>query len=250
MPKATAVWCNKTVVDPSLEYNNPVQGFTKTNSLSVNTMPEFPYKHLDVLKKWAEHYGARYEHKSAFIDAPSAAMPPGGMPPEMMGGGMPMDPSMQAMAEEEMMRSLIRDEIQKALGSTDAGQGVASPSGTKRVNKTDEAISQIMRKMEEQQKIIVTALRKAGVEIPLADILSFDGSVPQQQGLAETLQPGQTGTNEAALVSKVAEFDADVEQLVKLAKVRDSLNRSAMGRKLVPFDPLLPEKNYFEGLFR
>ena len=100
--------------------------------------------------------------------------------------------------------------------------------------------------------MIVAALRQAGIELPLADVMGIDGSTTgkQQPGITETLQPGSVGTNEGALVSKVAEFDADIEQLVKLAEVRDSLKRTAIGAKLIPFDPLLPEKNYFAGLYR
>jgi hypothetical protein len=214
------------------------------------------------------------------MDPAAMGMPPGGAPmepslmepsamePSMMGAppmdpsamGMPpspppsppvpADPAMQSMSNQEGMRSLIREEIQKAMGSTDAGQGVASPSGAKKGDKFESAITQLKDQNDQQLKVIVMALRKAGMEIPLADILGMENSGHSQEGVTETLQPGQGGTNEGSLVAKAAAFEADVERLVKLAETRDLLKRSAMSHKLVSFDPHLPEKNYFAGLYR
>jgi hypothetical protein len=251
-----------------------------------------PYKNLDLLDRWAHHYGA----KTAFVapggmpmpgappvDPAAMGMPPGGAPPidpALMGmppGGAPMDPmgappmdmaamgmppapppppappadpGMQTMSNQEGMRSLIREEIQKAMGSTDAGPGVASPSGAKKGDKFESAIAQLKDQNDQQLKVIVMALRKAGMEIPLADILGMENPDQSQQGVSETLQPGQGGTNEGSLVAKAAAFEADVDRLVKLAETRDMLKRSAMSHKLVSFDPWLPEKNYFAGLYR
>jgi len=68
---------------------------------------------------------------------------------------------------QEGMRSLIREEIQKAMGSSDAGPGVASPSGAKKGDKFESAIAQLKDQNDQQLKVIVMALRKAGMEIPL-----------------------------------------------------------------------------------
>lgn len=174
------------------------------------------------------------------------------MDPAMMGGAPPADPAAQTMADQEMLRTLIREEIQKAMGGGDAGQGVATGQ-KKGGNKFEDAIAQLRQQNEQQLKVIVAALRKAGLEIPLADIMGIESAGQQQpgtQGVSETLQPGIAGTQDGSLMAKAAEFDRSVAQLVKLAETRDSLKRSAMGRKLIEFDPLLPERNYFAGLTR
>jgi len=230
------------------------------------------YKNLDILKKWAECNGA----KTAFIAAPGMGMPPGQPPmdpsmmdpammgqppmdPAMMGQppmdpGMmappPMDPGMQAMADQEGMRSMIREEIQKALGSGDAGPGVASPSAGRKSDKFENAVAQMKEQSEQQMKMFVAALRKAGIEIPVADVMSMDGSMQPQQSVTEMLQPGQPGTLDGGLVAKAAACEETIKQLTELARVRDSLKTGAMNAKLIPFDPMLPEKNYFEGVFR
>jgi len=235
------------------------------------------FKNLDILQKWAEYHGA----KTAFVAAPGMGappmdpamdpammgMPPGappmdpammGMPPAppmdpaMMGmppEAPPMDPSMQAMSDQEGMRSIIREEIQKAMGSGDGGPGIATPSAGRKSDKFENAVAQMKEQSDQNTKILVAALRKAGIDIPLADVMALDGST-SQQGVVEGLQPGQPGTLEGGLIAKAASLEADIEHLVALAKVRDSLKTGALNAKLVPFDPLLPEKNYFTGVFR
>ena len=183
--------------------------------------------------------------------APPGVAPPGvapPMPPEMMGG----DPATQAMADQEMTRSMIQQEVQKALGGGDAGLGVAGP---KKSNSKEDMVMQmeqrIMKAIEQRDKMYLATLRQAGIEIPMADIMGIETAAQQpQQGLSETMTPGNSGTNDGSLVSKAAAYDEDIANIVELAKVRDSLKKSAMGRKLVDFDPLLPEKNYFQGLCR
>ena len=211
-------------------------------------------KNFEMLHQWVE----QSIPKVAFLAAPPAGPTPGGappMPPEMMGGAPPMPPAdpSQTMNEQEMMRSVFQEELQKALGGCDAGQGIAAP---KKGNKSEDIVAameqRIMKAMEQQNKIYLAALRQAGIEIPMADVMGIENSTHQhpRPGLTETLNPSNSGTNEGSLVAKVAEIDFDIADIVKLANARAALKRSAMGVKLVPFDPMLPEKNYFSGLYR
>jgi hypothetical protein len=196
------------------------------------------------------------------------------MDPAMMGGAPPMDPaamdpSMAAMGSQEAMRSVIREEIQRALGGGEGGAaggaGGAVGGVKKGGNKFDEAISQLKQEMQQQMKVFVTAMRKAGIEIPLADLFSLDGSLTpdaqlgqpsplgqQQQGASEMLSPGASGIsdNAASGVGKVAEFNESVEMLLKLASIRDSLKASAIGSKVTPFNPNQVDMDYFAGLYR
>jgi len=203
--------------------------------------------------------------KKAFVD-PAGGMPPGGAPPmdpAMMGmppgGAPPVDPSMQMMADQEMMRTIIHDEVQKALGG-DAGQGAAPAK--KGGNKVEEALTQmeqrIYQKIEQRDKVMVAVLRQAGIEIPLADVLGVESSTAEsalspssgKPGISETLAPGGQGTNEGSSLAKVSEFDEDVQVLTKLADARKALNRSVFSRTIETFDPRLPEKTVFNGLYR
>jgi hypothetical protein len=186
------------------------------------------------------------------------------MDPAMMGGAPPMDPSAMAMGGQEAIRSIIREEIQKAMGG--GVEGGMAPGGVakKGGNKFDEAISTLKEEMQQQMKVFVTAMRKAGIEIPLADLFSLDGSLtpdaplgqpspgqPSQPGASETLSPGSSGLgdNAAAGVGKIAAFEQATDALLKLAKAKDALNRSALGRKMTPFNPNQVDMDYFNGLY-
>jgi hypothetical protein len=183
------------------------------------------------------------------------------MDPSMMGGAPPVDPSMQAMGDQEAIRSVIREEIQKALGSgTDAGQGVSAGGTKKGGNKFDDAIAQLRQEMQQQTKTFAVALRQAGIEIPLADLLSMDGSLgtsagnqgsPQkpEPGISETLQPGTSGATENGGVGKIASIETEVEMLTKLANAKDALKRSALAEKITKFDPRAVDLSYLNGLY-
>jgi hypothetical protein len=191
--------------------------------------------------------------------AMGGGMPP--MDPAAMGGEMPADPSTAAMGEQEALRSIVREEIQKAMGggTGDAGQGLAA-APKKGGNKFDEAISQLKQEMQQQMKVFVTAMRKAGIEIPLADLFSLDGSLTPDaplgqpspvggKGISEELQPGTSGTAEGGGVGKIAAFERDVDMLQKLAGAKDALNRSVLGKKITKFDPRGADLSYLNGLF-
>jgi hypothetical protein len=231
--------------------------------------------------------------KTAFVD-PSGGMPPGAAPPMdpammMAGGGMPPeqvppmapammtggaagapmpaappdampppDPSVQAMGNEEMMRTIIRDEIQKALGGDGAG-----PVGQKKGNKIEE-LYQMLEMMREQakedKKIFIAALRSAGIEIPLGDILAIEdnrsgaptpAAGQAMPGLSETMNPGLGGDAGGNQPGKIADALSVIDQLTKLAQTKDRLNRSALGPKLVHgYNPQEPELSYLAGLYR
>jgi hypothetical protein len=247
---------------------------------------------LDFLEKWA----AKTMAKSAFVDPSAAGMPPGGAPPmdpammgmppggappmdpammgmppggappmdpAMMGmppgGTPPMDPSVQMMADQEMMRNMIREEIQKTMGG-DGGQGIAAPA--KKGNKVEDALAQfeqrMTQKIEAKDKMIVAALRQAGIEISLADMFGIDGSAQQQSpqpssgqpGLSEILSPGGQSTQDGSSLAKVGELESDIAILTKLADTRKALQRSVLGRTLTPFDARLPERTVLAGLYR
>jgi hypothetical protein len=179
------------------------------------------------------------------------------MDPAMMGGAPPMDPSTAAMGDQEAIRSVIREEIQKAV-SGDGGQGIAA-GGKKGGNKFDDAIGQLKREMQQQMKVFALAMRKAGIEIPLADLLSMDGSVPSspdQQapgpGTSEVLQPGATGMSEEGGIGKIAEVqeaERQIEMLRKLADAKDALKRSVLGAKITRFNPQEADISFLNGLY-
>jgi hypothetical protein len=192
-------------------------------------------------------------------------MDPAMMDPAAM-GGMPIDPSAAAMGDQEAMRSIIREEIQKALGSGggDAGQGLAAGTPKKGGNKFDEAISQLKQEMQQQTKVFVTAMRKAGIEIPLADLFSLDGSLTPDtplgqpsptpsRGVSEELSPGATGAVEDGGVGKIGsfrQFEQDIDRLQKLANAKDALKRSVLGPKMTKFNPRGVDIQYLNGLYK
>jgi len=255
----------------------------------------------DRAKLWKLAAWSRFvPEKTAFVD-PSGGMPPGaappmdpammmagggGMPPEqampmdpgMMAGGMPAgapmpaappgaapppDPSVQAMGNEEMMRTIIRDEIQKAVGGGD-GAGQVGLGGQKKGSKIEE-LYQMLEMMREQsredKKIFIAALRNAGIEIPLGDILAIEdghgggtpASAPGQAvpGLSETMSSGLGGDASGSQPGKIADAVSVIDQLTQLAQTKDRLNRSALGPKLMSgFNPHEPELTYLAGLYR
>jgi hypothetical protein len=177
----------------------------------------------------------------------------GGQPPvdpAAAQGGMPPDPSTAAMGDQEAMRSIIREEIQKAMGAGGGGEQAGAP---KKANKIEEQFAALKEQMAEERKILIAALRREGVEIPLADLYGLEAAPSEQPGASEELATGMGGTADGALSGKVAAFNADVDALVKLADARDYMKRSAIGGKIVPargFDPRLPDNNYLAGLYR
>jgi len=235
--------------------------------------------------------------KTAFVD-PSGGMPPGAAPPMdpamMMAGGMPPgapmdpamsaggmpagapmpmappgaappspDPSVQAMGNEEMIRNIIRDELQKALAGGD-GAGAVGPGGQKKGNKIEE-LYQMLEMMREQnkedKKIFIAALRNAGIEIPLGDILAIEDNrgggtsapAPNQTtpGLSETMSPGLDGDANGGQPGKIADAVSVIDQLTKLAQTKDRLNRSALGPKLNrSYNPQEQDLSYLAGLYR
>jgi len=237
-------------------------------------------------------------HKRAFVDpAAMGGMPPGGAPPmdpTMMGGappgmppmdpaamggmppmagGMPAsdpmlaappdaappppDPSAQAMGDQEMIRNIIREEIQKAVGGGDGGiAGGAKKSG----NKFEDALRVLEDKMKEHSKIVVAALRNAGIEIPLADMYGIDkadgsgaaAGAPTAAGISESLQTGLGGNAAGGQPGKIASIDDEdqIARLAKLAALKDHLQRSALAPSLTSFDPQKEDLSYLAGLFR
>ena len=215
------------------------------------------------------------------------AMMAGGAPPmdpAMMAGGMPMgdpmmamppeagpppaDPSAQAMGDQEAIRNIIREEIQKAMGGglDPAAGGMGGPK--KGGNKIEEIVHSLEEKMKEQTKIFVTALRKQGVEIPLADLYAIEqaggsltgpnpdstGQVPPNSapGISEGLATGLGGASAAPQPGKIAGFTNEerVQQLRRLGETKDQLKRSAMGSKFSSFDPHSADLGYLAGLWR
>jgi hypothetical protein len=256
----------------------------KSWGYSVGTKPAKPRK-----EAFTEPGGAMPPMDPAAMGGMPQGMPAdpaamGGMPmdPAMMGavppgmpmdpaamGGMPMDPAMMGgmppgappvdpmMANQEAIRSIIREEIQKAVG---AGAGEAAGAAKKGGNKFDEALSVLQDKMEHQTKILVAALRNAGIEIPLADLYGLEKAKDAEpsgespQGVSELLNPGMSGGSGAEqqgkLASALSEDEREVEALRSLCRARDSVKRAALAPKLVRYDAQAPELDYFAGLFR
>jgi hypothetical protein len=190
----------------------------------------------------------------------------GGAPPvdpaAMMGGAPPVDPSAEAMGGQEAMRSIIREEIQKAMGGGDAGQGGAAPA--KKGGKVEDAIGQLKQEMQQQMKVFVAALRRGGVEIPLADLFSLENGSGQEQGsaagqpqgaaagISETLQPGTQGGVEDGGVGKVASLDpeeTEIKMLQKLACAKDVLKTSVLGARITKFNPQQADITFLNGLY-
>lgn len=227
--------------------------------------------------------------KTAFVDPSGGGMPPAAAPPmdpamsgAMPPGAAPVDPMMmavppgapppapapadpvQTMGDQEMMRQMIRDEVQKAVGGGEGG--VAAP-GQKKGNKIEE-LYQMLEMMREQnkedKKIFVAALRNAGIEIPLGDILAIEnnrgdglptvpglGQAPTQPGTSETMNSGLGGDAAGGQAGKVAAQDDMFAQLTKLAQTKDRLKRSALASKLSPAcDPQEADLSYLAGLYR
>ncbi len=203
--------------------------------------------------------GIRAKTRQAICPATAvwSAAPAGAMPPP------PADPSSQAMGDQEMMRSIIRDEIQKAMGGGEGGVANGTKKGSG--NKFEDALRVLEDKMKEQSKIFVAALRNAGIEIPLADLYGIDkadGSgaaagtptaAQSQPGLSETLQTGLGGDAAGSQPGKIASLgheEEQIAQLTKLARTKDSLQRSALAGRMIPFDPNEADLSYLAGLFR
>ncbi|GHT31435.1 hypothetical protein FACS1894214_2740 [Planctomycetales bacterium] len=171
-------------------------------------------------------------------------------------GGMPVDPAAamppDPAAEEEGIRQIIRDEIQKAMGTGDAGQPAGAAPVGKKSNKLDDAIATLKEQNEQQTKLLVAALRQAGVEIPLADMMGIDGSMQgkQEPGLSESINPGQSGNTDGGQAAKIGEFNQSVDNLVKLANIRNKMNQSALGKSFTPFNPTIADTEYLMGLWR
>jgi hypothetical protein len=184
---------------------------------------------------------------------PMLAVPPEAAPP-------PPDPSTQAMGDQEAVRTMIREEVQKALGTGEGGVATGTKKGG---NKMEDALRVLEDKMSDHTKIIVAALRNAGIEISVGDVLGInqaDGNgtaagtpATSSKGVSETLQPGLGGDaagGQSGKIASITPMEEQINQLTKLAATKDHLQRSALASKLTPSDPQEKGLSYLSGLFR
>ena len=190
---------------------------------------------------------------------PMMAAPPGAAPP-------PPDPAMQTMGSQEALRNIIAEEIRKAMGGGEGG--VMAGGGVKKSNKNEEMMHLIEEKLENQTKILVTALKDQGIEIPLSKIYALEnnGTTIQdtseqqaagqsgEQGISESLVPGMTGASAGQQAGKMANWtnSSRYDSLKSLAETRDSLQRSALAMKMgscASRNLQAEDLSYLNGLF-
>jgi hypothetical protein len=107
-------------------------------------------------------------------------------------------------------------------------------------------------------KILTLALQKAGIEIPLSDLMAMDGSIPGgqlSQGISEQMSAagpsGSTDSAKMAWYDFVENSEKTVQNLKRLDQAKKNIKKASLGGQLEPqFNAVLKEDSYLKGLFR